>query len=378
MINGQVQGNDPCYYQSINRDKCYPQKLKNAQTAINAMTVVNKSSWKREFQNFFTHVHALCLMPNDKKCVDSYLRANNFFCQPSLKQSYYISEIISYLDRYCTEGQEALVGIQKYGYGREFIAVVEESKGHYKAYGFENQWQYRVTEIWIRWADGEDHSPVKRRKGSSKRAERNCGTPTDTDVFHYCQQNPQESTGDCVVRAIASACEISWSEAVEGLIKDSDYQDATINNPTVFTQFLTKHHFVKYPAKKHRSRKLRGEEFCCEMERLFHNGERIFAYVGKNHVAAVLPFKDNGRMVYKIEDSWNSTNKGIGEYWVSRPNSLEEVQHEERITVGMELLHPVFGRGVVIDVCLLGCIRVYFKHHGLRILSVDWVKQNCK
>lgn len=57
------------------------------------------------------------------------------------------------------------------------------------------------------------------------------------------------------------------------------------------------------------------------MNRTFHNGERVIASVQRSQPAAVVPVDSEGRKTHKFIDSWDSSKKKIGEYWVLPRNT---------------------------------------------------------
>ena len=118
------------------------------------------------------------------------------------------------------------------------------------------------------------------------------------------------------------------------------------------------------------------------MSRVFHNGERIFAHVGRSHAAAIIPIsEDNSRFNYKIVDSWDSSKRTIGDFWVRPANSKEresilDHHHDTVFHVGESLHHPSFGAGTIVAVTS-GILKVEFTTSGVRRLGEAWVRDNC-
>ena len=178
--------------------------------------------------------------------------------------------------------------------------------------------------------------------------------------------------------AIASACDFSWDETIDRLAEGTHYISTTVNSPDIYETYLKQIGFERRPAMLRNGKKLVGSEFCKELDNVLHLGETVFANVGRSHVAAILPFKENGVTHYKIVDSWDSTSHKIGEYWI-KPVPAHEVTSvtKEKFSVGSVIVHPIFGRGQVISLHALGWATVFFPQYGERRLDVRWILQNC-
>ena len=174
-----------------------------------------------------------------------------------------------------------------------------------------------IMYVWIRFDNGIGQGPFPRRK-YSPRAKSVPQTEHDPETGSYLPFRPNPSSnyvGDCVIRALAGAMNVSWEEALDTLTSQGE---TTVNDSLLFKWVLHLLGFVHHDQIMRGKRRLRGWEFCEEMTRTYHHGERIFAYVGAGHVAAIAPVRDDsGASVYKVLDSWDSSNRLIGEYWVS-------------------------------------------------------------
>ena len=371
---------------AFNAKEFKPEKARGVESVLNAMMIANGSSWETEFKQLLQAVKNLFLMPNDSKCVRAYLAANAFVHQPGITQRVRINDVISCMNLFCHDGQEAIVAL--HGTPTEYILISSnftegitselDNTSRYQAYGYRNP-AYRtdITDIWVRWQDRKDHSPVK-RKTRMPQAKKPRPHPADHECFQFCQKNQKESTGDCVIRAIASACDFSWEETIDRLAEGTHYISTTINSPDIYETYLKQIGFERRPAMLRNGKKLDGNEFCKELDKVLHLGETVFANVGRSHVAAVLPFKENGMTHYKIVDSWDSTSRKIGEYWI-KPVPVNDATSsaKERCSVGSVIVHPVYGRGRVIDIHALGWATVLFPQHGERRLDIRWLLQNC-
>ena len=355
-----------------------------AQFAVNALAIANQADWEKEFDALMQQVHLLNLMPNDLKCILALFEANGFIRQPGVKGWITVDDVVKHMNAQCTNGQVAIAKVRN---SRQFVAILPYHSGEYgiapddgsryHAYGLLPASRYAISDIWIRWVDGKDHSPVKRRKGRSAK-ERKITIPPDHDTFHYLQKNPKERTGDCVIRAFAAALNVTWDEAMDKLTAASDHSNTTVNNALVYTQLLKKEGFHHRSPMRIHNKLLTGKEFCHELDKILLHGEKVFAFVGRNHVAAILPFLENGTTHYKIVDSWDSSDRLIGEYWVKEPTREEgRMSIEDVILVGTYVTHPLFGRGKVQSVHQSGWAAIDFPEGGFRVLDCKWIKHNC-
>ena len=355
-----------------------------AQFAVNALVIANHSTWNDEFHGLLEQVHQLHLMPNDLKCILALYEARGFIRQPGIKGYIKVEDVVNYMNANCHDGQIAIV---KANQKHPFMAIVpgENSKNvptwdrgnGYHCFGLLCSPRYSISDIWIRWADGQDHSPVKRRKGRTGK-KKNLSIPADHEAFHYLQKNPPERIGDCVIRAFAAALDISWDEAMDRIASASNNENTTVNTAPVYHQLLKKEGFSKRSPMHINGKKLTGKEFCRELDKMLLNGERVFAYVGRNHVAAVLPFIEHGTTHYKIVDSWDSSDRLIGDYWIKEPTREEgRMSIEKVMLVGSYVTHPLFGRGKVQSVHRSGWVAIDFPKGGFRVLDCRWIKHNC-
>lgn len=374
---------------SVNKELYDPRKHGSAQSAVNAVMLANHTSWKDEMIQLVSEAHKLYLLPDDKKCVTAYLKANHFVLQPTVKPNISLSMALEQINRCCPDGLTIIVGTHKYGSENEYVLITKEKVidistdvlygQRYLSYGFRSPGNSDIVEVWIRWQDHQDHSPVKRRSRTTTAKPKTNPPFPDTDCFHYEQKNPKESTGDCVVRALASALGLTWEQALDRLIEDSDYQSTVVNVHEIYDKALINAGFELCPAISVKGRHLKGPEFCKEMDRRLLRGETVFAFIGRCHVAAVCPFECNGEWHYKIVDSWDSSKRTIGNYWVKPiPKETAYLENKSTFSPGTQIEHPVFGIGQVVYLDRSGWARIRFQHRGERNLDITWIKQNCK
>jgi len=353
-------------------------------SAINAMVIANQSSWDEEYQALMKQVHALSLMPSDPKCAMAMFEAGGFIRQPSIRDYISAEEVINHMNSICADGQTAIIRIRN---SLCFIAIVPSGFSKFRpenyadtachAYGFPCNLRCSVSDIWVRWADGQDHSPKKRRKGRHAPGKPR-KLPENHLAFEYVQKNPQGNRiGDCVIRAMASVLDTSWDEAMDKLTAVANPGDFTINRQDVYGLLLEKEGFEKRAPLRRFGKTLTGEEFCREMSLIFHQGERIFAHVGSSHAAAIVPFREDGVTRYKIVDSWDSSSRKIDEYWVKKPSGQDRKQKaEDLMPVNSYIIHPLYGRGKIQSHHQSGWTAVNFPE-GFHVLSTKWIAGNC-
>lgn len=128
----------------------------------------------------------------------------------------------------------------------------------------------------------------------------------DTKTFHYYNANPKNRiTGDCRIRAIAVACEVPYNQVVMDLARiqcETGY-DQTANQG--ISILMKEYGWVKHKQpRKTDNTKYTGKEFC---KKLADKNKRYIANIGGHHIVAIV----NG----KVNDTWDSTDGCIGNYW---------------------------------------------------------------
>ncbi len=356
-----------------------------AATAVNAAAVVTGKPWAEIFRSLIDQSHAQCRMPNDFLCVKEMLRSHHFILQPSHNSvSISAEDVRAYMDEHCTSGVCAIVRTVRYGYGAHLLAILpvtDENGTSYKIAGYEDRSRYRAEEIWLRWPDLEDHSPVARRKSGAPVTKKERRIPESHARYCYHQENPENRRiGDCLVRGLSSACGISWHEAVDLL---TVHNRTTINTHVVFREVLKKQGFVHHDLYRPGEKYPTVAEFCSEANRKFRRGEHLFVYVGTSHVAAVLPFpEEDGSFRYRVVDTWDSSSGRATEYWV-RPVPEEPAEETAlpEFAVGDRIEHPVFGTGVVRTVSGDAPqirLEIEFPEAGVKKFGAGWVAENCR
>ena len=143
--------------------------------------------------------------------------------------------------------------------------------------------------------------------------------PQNTVYYKYYDANPkQKKTGDCVIRALATAMNKSWDEVLTDLYKYALKYKQMLNDDTLYKKYLKDNGWImlKQPRKIDNT-KYTGVEFCQELQEgcCFNYDDvtvdgfsNIIAHIGGHHVVAII----DGR----IHDTWNSSNGCIGNMWI--------------------------------------------------------------
>ena len=106
-------------------------------------------------------------------------------------------------------------------------------------------------------------------------------------------------------------------------------------------------------------------------------------------MVGVVPAETPAGRRYAIMDSWDSSGRTIGDYFVLRPEEWEKRMREEQeedppkeetpllVQTGERLVHPRFGEGMI-EAVQDGKVTVIFPDVGRKTLTVAWVQANCK
>jgi len=146
----------------------------------------------------------------------------------------------------------------------------------------------------------------------------------DTKTFHYFNANPKNRiTGDCRIRAIATATGVDYNKVVMALAIiqiETGYDQCADTGINILMKRLG---WKKMPQpRKKNGKKYTGKEFCEVQQKWLqdeknHGNEwddgivispRIFCNIGGHHEVAIVDGK--------VWDIWNSTGGCIGNYWI--------------------------------------------------------------
>lgn len=129
----------------------------------------------------------------------------------------------------------------------------------------------------------------------------------DTETFHFTNVNPlNESTGDCVVRAISVFLGMNWEDTYRALAEYGMLYGRMLNCRENYVPYLAELGFEKQrmPRKPNRG-KYTVAEFC---EQIAERGKCYIVSMA-NHLTFVGPDK-------RIWDTWDCSYKTVGNYWV--------------------------------------------------------------
>ena len=135
----------------------------------------------------------------------------------------------------------------------------------------------------------------------------------ETSTFHFYNANPKNKlTTDCVIRAISTAMERPYNEVYEELFRFSLKCGYMLNDNKCYEKYLEAKGWRKnsQPRKDDKT-KYTGKEFCEEIQTHRHwYNPQIIAHIGGHHIVAI--------MYGKVNDTWDSTDGCIGNYWERR------------------------------------------------------------
>lgn len=137
--------------------------------------------------------------------------------------------------------------------------------------------------------------------------------PENHRFFNYRNENPKnKSTGDCVIRAIATATGDDWDTVLDDLVRLAHDTKQMINSPELYEKYLKMRGFVKRKQERHEDGdKYTGREFCAYLEEQ-ECACPVLAHIGTHHMTVFVRDADG----YKVNDTWDSSQKCVGVYWI--------------------------------------------------------------
>ena len=141
----------------------------------------------------------------------------------------------------------------------------------------------------------------------------------NTKTFKFINVNPKgRITGDCVIRAIATATDTPYNEVVR-LAAETTIETGYFLDNRFTSEFLARLGWVKCKQpRKADGTKYTGEQFCMAIQKYLKDGtpivgaerisDRMVASIGSHHEVAIVDGK--------VNDIWDSTDGCIGNYWV--------------------------------------------------------------
>ncbi len=338
-------------------------------TAVNAVAIAAEISWQDAVRTLIEQVHIRSNMPDYHTCITDMIRASGF---SKINEYLNIDELA---EKAAAQGTGIRYIVKMAGAG--YFALVPDESASYTLKGYSRFRSGHIPrtpdEIW------EYHHGTDNRTGRSGETYKRT-LPADNKKFHAENINPQDKfVGDCAVRALGAAYNgCTWDEAIDYLAQASDYTEPMINRTRNINLTLSTLGFVHHKKIYRNGKLLNGQEFCDLMSHTYFNGERIYAFVGSSHCAAILPIKqDDGTYVYKIQDTWDSTSRKITDYWTYKK---EEVTPKPSVNVcsialNEKIVHPRFGEGTIVGING-NILDVDFTKFGIKKISEEWINKN--
>lgn len=326
------------------------------------------------YKSLIEQAHIRGCLPSETICVTEMVKANGF--KPvKLLDSFY-----NLLRKFNSENSEAkyLAKI----WGNVYCAIVPDEKlltYVIKGAGVRNPnlLKYSPEKIWI-YEEGSDNRSGKMRK--FKRYEMPAG---NTVLFGYNENPNGRSTGDCVIRALSTVYKCSWHDALDLIAEKTDYAEPCINTNRVINRVLKELNFERHSPNYRYTKQLTGRQFCEFLNNKYSDGERVFAYIGRSHCVAIVPIEQtDGTSVYKISDTWDSTDRLVGVYWVCKKFVTEkkiEITEEKHFNLNESVSHPQFGNGIIIEIKGTDnrILTVDFGDAGTKQISEKWLLNVC-
>lgn len=332
----------------------------DAYTAVNAVSIITGKPWEDAVKSLIEQAHIRGCLPDERICVTEMVKANGFKTYKKFDSFYHLIYTLN-----SQNSKNKYLAKTRKGF---YCAVVPDditSKYIIKGANLNNiVLNCSPEKVWL-YEEGTDNRSGKIRK--YKQVE----IPAENfSLFGYNENPNNRATGDCVIRALSTVYKCSWHEALDLMAEKSNYVEPHINSFSVICKVLKELGFEKHNPRYVYDKQLTGKEFCSYLNNKYADGERIFALIGRNHCAAIVPIEqENSTSVYKISDSWDSTDRLVGNYWVCKKfvtKKKAEIVEEKHFVLNESILHPKFGNGTIVGI----------KGTDNKILTVDF-GDNC-
>ena len=131
-----------------------------------------------------------------------------------------------------------------------------------------------------------------------------------TSYYKYTNLNPKNKyVSDCVIRAIANACNQSWEDTVREMTELGIKHGLVLNDKKLYPMYLKLKGFkeMKEP-RDYNNQKLTVKDWLCTRDYHLWHTYSIVANVGSHHVTYI---KND-----KVHDTWNCSCNTIHKWWV--------------------------------------------------------------
>ena len=355
-----------------------------ALSAVNAVALARDMSWEDSFHLLLNQAHRYGILPAENRCVENMLLDAGYAPVPGLR------DLLGYahLNRVLMEKYPNVTsGLAITALGRSFqkrvCAIRRQGSEGFVAMDTRAE-SRSILQVYLPWDEIGVAKPAVEDPDAVKM--RHCTPIPEHESYRYFQPNPRNnSVGDCVIRAYSAVFDVSWDEALEMVARSNEYATTTLNGWETDRYLTSEYGFTYHDRPIQNGRGVNGAQFCAHLTATCRQGERIFAQAGAHHVVGIVPVDTPVGQRYVIKDSWDSTVRKIGQYFVYLPEKKAEpvvpAQPEKpvialEIAQGRRLSHPRFGIGTI-AVVSDGRVTVDFVNGGQKTFSAAWVRGNC-
>lgn len=263
--------------------------------------------------------HRLCVLPHSLECMKGVMRRCGFAKKSGRCIENGITGFCSYLNENCPQETAAIARLYESRTGVGMVPILNDGSGFAPASG-DPKLRHKLIEAWIC-----DPGMAALNICTTPRKARSYRIPDDTDYFRYFNANPKgKLTRDCMLRAVAAACGISWDEALDKL---AQYDGDVVNTAVKLKHLMSDEGFLIKPCFRTEHSLPTVRELCDKFNRELHNGEVVLAIMGRrepSHAAAILPVTENGVTRYKVHDTFDCSWMYSGIYWVAGERARAE------------------------------------------------------
>ncbi len=373
-----------CSFEEISKNPDKNRKLNGfVYHAVNAVAIADNLSWKEAVQRLAECAHQLAILPDQRECVNLFLQNAGFVRTRKPKGWQLVEDVCEEAGLKYHNGEELIVAAGSDRRIWSASVLLPDENGIYHSFGIRDSRKCDASEIWVRNGENAGTGSGKGRIPSPRKTINR--KPDDHTFFQYTMKNPNgRYVGDCVIRGLSAVLGISWHEVLDQLLACTDYTCLAVNTSGVYNRLLSREGYIRHKRPVNRyGKSITGKEFCVQMEDECFYGERVFAHIGRSHVIAVMPGYLDNRFRYHIEDTWDSSDGKIGEYWVEDRKPRENVKKSsknpeirKKYQIGQMITHPKYGEGKILE---LGpdegsrSAAVEFFGDKVRIISLKWL-----
>lgn len=131
-----------------------------------------------------------------------------------------------------------------------------------------------------------------------------------------------QRTCDCVIRALVTALSLDIRTVINELTDIYMETGYFINDPKCYDKYLSNKGYIKNKQPRCADNtKYTAEEFCEYLNQHTEINSTVLAHVGSHHITAFVNIGDNTDRDYRVYDTWDCTQKSVGNYWTSISNT---------------------------------------------------------